>query len=98
MRMLYKQEVPYSCEVIINSFKTDKAKNLVRISATIFVMRKTQQAIIIGKDGTAIKRLSTNARKGIEQFLEQKVYLDLSVKVRDNWRDDEKSLKGFGYE
>lgn len=96
--MLYKQEIPYSCEVTVNAFKVDKKKQLVRISATIFVMRKTQLAILIGKDGTAIKRLSTHARRGIEQFLEQKVFLDLSIKVKDNWRDDERLLKNFGYE
>ena len=96
--MLYKQEIPYACEVKVNSFKTDTRKNLIRIQATVFVNRKSQQAILIGKDGAAIKRLSTNARRGIEKFVEKKVFLDLSIKVSDNWRDDEKSLKRFGYE
>ncbi len=97
---LYKQEVPYSCEVIVDSFKEDHTKRgeeLVRIAATIFVMRKTQKAIIIGKDGTAIKRLGAISRAAIEQFLEKKVYMELTVKVRDNWRDDDNLLKGFGY-
>lgn len=97
----YKQEVPYSCEVTIESFKetqTKDGKPLVRISALIFVARKTQKAIIIGKQGSAIKRLGTEARKSIETFLESKVFLEMHVKVKENWRDDERLLKQFGYE
>ncbi len=97
---LYEQEIPYSCEVEVESFKeatTKKGEPLVRISALIYVMRKTQKAIIIGKQGAAIKKLGTEARKAIETFLESKVFLELHVKVRDKWRDDEKALKGFGY-
>ncbi|MEM8907114.1 MAG: GTPase Era [Bacteroidota bacterium] len=97
--MLYKQEVPYSCEVLVESFKEGDSKSgpLVRIAATIFVGRKTQKAIVIGKNGSAIKRLGTEARKGIERFLEKKVFLELHVKIKDNWRDDERMLKHFGY-
>ncbi len=96
----YKQEVPYSCEVVIESFKeekTTKGEDLVKISALIYVARKTQKAIIIGKGGTAIKKLGTEARKSIETFLESKVFLEMHVKYKDNWRDDERLLKGFGY-
>ncbi len=99
--MLYKQEIPYSCEVAIDSFKetqTKDGKPLVRISALIFVARKTQKAIIIGKQGSAIKRLGTEARKSIETFLESKVFLEMHVKIKENWRDDERLLKHFGYE
>ncbi len=98
--LLYKQEVPYSCEVIVDSFKESTTKDgrpLVRIRAEIYVARKTQKSILIGKNGTAIKKLGMEARKGIENFLEQKVFLELFVKVKDNWRDDEKMLKHFGY-
>lgn len=98
--MLYQQEIPYSCEVTIESFKetkTTRGEDLVRISAMIYVARKTQKAIIIGKAGGAIKRLGTDARCAIEMFLEKKVFLELHVKVRDNWRDDERMLKNFGY-
>lgn len=98
--LLYKQEVPYSCEVVIESFKevkTKKGEDLVRISALIFVARKTQKAIIIGKAGSAIKKLGTEARKSIETFLESKVFLELHVKYKDNWRDDERLLRNFGY-
>ena len=96
----YQQEIPYSCEVVVDSFKETKTKSgdpLVRIAATIFVARKTQKMIIIGKNGSAIKKVGTDARKDIETFLETKVFLELHVKVRENWRNDERMLKHFGY-
>ncbi len=96
----YQQEIPYSCEVVVESFKETKTKNgepLVRIAATIFVARKTQKSIIIGKNGSAIKKVGTDARKDIETFIESKVFLELHVKVKDNWRNDERMLKHFGY-
>ncbi len=96
----YKQEIPYSCEVIVESFKETKTKHgedLVKIEASIFVARKTQKSIIIGKGGVAIKKLGTAARYGIEKFLQKKVFLELHVKVKDNWRDDERLLNHFGY-
>lgn len=98
---LYEQEVPYSTEVVIESFKEDitkKGEPLIRIGGLIYVMRKTQKGIIIGKEGSAIKKLGTEARKSIETFLESKVFLELHVKVKDNWRDNERELKGFGYQ
>ena len=98
---LYHQEVPYSVEVIVQSFKETETKSgdpLVRIGAEIFVARQSQKAIIIGKNGTAIKRLGTVARKSLETWLEQKVFLELHVKVKDNWRDDDRLLKHFGYQ
>lgn len=93
----YQQEIPYSCEVVVDTFKEDEIKPLVRIHATIYVMRKTQKSIIIGNKGESIKRIGTEARKDIETFIDKKVFLELFVKVRDNWRNDEKSLKRFGY-
>jgi len=97
---LYKQEIPYSVEAIVNSFKegkTREGKAIVRIEAVLFVARKSQKPILIGKNGQAIKKLGMEARKSIEQFLEKKVHLELHVKVRENWRDDEQYLKQFGY-
>jgi GTP-binding protein Era len=97
----YEQEVPYSAEVAIESFKettTNQGAPLARIYAIIYVGRKAHQAILIGKNGDAIKRLGTDARKDIETFLDCKVFLELTVKVRENWRDDEQALKRFGYE
>ena len=96
---LFHQEVPYSCEVIVERFKEGESRSgkIIRISAVIFVARKTQKSIIIGKNGSMIKKLGTEARKNIETFLDEKVFLELRVKVKDNWRDDERVLKHFGY-
>lgn len=94
----YYQEIPYAVEVVIDRFKEDEAKNLVRISAIIYVTRKSQKGILIGPDGADIKEVGTLARKDMEIFLERKVFLELHVKVRDNWRNDEKQLKRFGYD
>ena len=85
---------------MIESFKetkTKKGEDLVRISAVIYANRKTQKSIIIGKGGSAIKRLGMESRKSMEKFLESKVFLELFVKVKEGWRDDERLLKGFGY-
>lgn len=97
---IYHQEIPYSTEVEIESFKegtTTKGDPIVRIGAVIYVSRKTQKPILIGRNGESIKKLSTEARQAIEIFLEQKVFLELFVKVKDNWRDDDYLLKQFGY-
>lgn len=96
----YEEEIPYSCEVQIDAFKegVNKAgQPLTRIYATIFVSRDSQKPILIGKNGMAIKKLGTDARKSIEEFLQTQIFLELNVKVRDNWRDDEKTLSFFGY-
>jgi GTP-binding protein Era len=98
--VLYDDEIPYSCEVGIESFQetvTKTGEPLARIQANIFVLRDTQKAIILGKGGSAIKKLGTYARQDIERFLGSKVYLELTVKVRSNWRDDEGALQRFGY-
>ena len=98
--VFYHQEIPYSCEVIVNSFKNTVTKNnepIVRIAATIFVARDSQKNILIGKGGSAIKRLGASARKDMEAWLESKVFLEMHVKVKSNWRDDERMLKHFGY-
>ncbi len=96
---LYKQEVPYSCEVIVESFVESEKNNLpfAHINATIFVSRSTQKSIIIGHKGEKIKQLGIQSRQEIEEFLDHPIFLELFVKVKENWRDDEKLLKGFGY-
>lgn len=91
----FKKEIPYSVEVVVEEFK-DTGK-LVRIRATIFVERESQRKIVIGQQGKAIKGLGIESRREIERFIENKVYLDLSVKVSKDWRDDDNKLKRFGY-
>ena len=95
--MRYKQEIPYSCEVSIESYKTDPKKPLIRIRANIFVSRKTQKSIIIGKDGATIRSLGIDSRKEIEKFTDKKVHLELHVRVKEGWRNDDDMLKNFGY-
>lgn len=96
---LYHDEIPYSTEIVIESFREEESRKgpLIRIRALIFVMRRSQKAILIGKNGSAIKELGTRARKEIETFLDQHVFLELYVKVKENWRDDDRLLKQFGY-
>lgn len=98
MLMNYHQEIPYSCEVVVDAFKEDETKNLVRIYATIYMSRNSQKNIVIGKKGAAIKKLGIDSRQDIEKFLDKKVYLELFVKVKENWRNDDKFLKSFGYQ
>lgn len=92
----YKKEIPYSVEVVIDSYKEDD--NLIRISAILYVERDTQKAIIIGSKGSAIKKLGTDARASIEDFLQKHIFLDLSVKVLKDWRNSELHMKRFGYD
>ncbi len=92
---LYQQEIPYACQVEIDAFEEDE--QISRIRATIYTERDTQKSILIGKGGTAIKKLGTLARKDIEDFLQKRVYLELFVKVKENWRNDDMMLKYFGY-
>lgn len=96
---LYHQEIPYSTEVIVDSFKEKESKKgpIIHIYANIYVARKTQKSIIIGKGGSSIKKLGMESRKSIESFLDSRVHLELYVKVKENWRNDERQLKHFGY-
>ncbi len=97
----YHQEIPYSVEIEIETFEetaTKDGKALARISAVIYVSRKTQKPILIGKDGSSIKQLGTQARKRMEEFLGKKVFLEMHVKIREDWRNDERQLKRFGYD
>jgi GTP-binding protein Era len=91
----YQKEIPYSVEVVINSFKEEA--NITKIQADIFVMRDSQKSIIIGEAGKAIKKLGTEARRDMERFLDKKVFLELFVKVKKDWRDNDSNLKSFGY-
>lgn len=97
--MQYKQEVPYSCEVVVTRYKEEEKKGepIIMIYADIYVDRKSQKPIIIGKGGEAIKKLGIAARHEIEKFLGSHVYLDLNVKIKENWRNDDRMLKHFGY-
>lgn len=98
--ILYDDEIPYSCEVGIESFKetqTNAGVPLARIQAVIYVMRESQKPILIGKNGSAIKKLGEKARADMEAFLQTKVFLETTVKVRDNWRDNDSALQRFGY-
>lgn len=94
--MSYEQEIPYSTEVIIRSYKEEE--KIVKIHADIIVERESQKGIIIGKGGEMLKTIGSRARKDIEEFIGQKIYLELFVKVVPDWRNKEQYLKNFGYE
>lgn len=91
----YKQEIPYSTEVEVMNFKEEN--KIIRIEAEIYVERDSQKNIIIGKGGQSIKIIGTEARKDLESFFQKKIFLQLFVKVKDKWRDNEYMLKKFGY-
>lgn len=91
----YSKEIPYSSEVIVEEYK--EAEKITRIKATIYVERESQKMIMLGKEGRAIKKLGTQSRLAIEKFIQQKVFLDLTVKVLKNWRSDTEILKKMGY-
>lgn len=91
----YQQEIPYSTEVEIETFKVEE--RLIRISAVIYVERDSQKGILIGNKGSAIKIIGTAARHEMEAFFGQRVFLEMFVKVRKDWRNNENALKNFGY-
>jgi len=91
----YKKEIPYSVEVITNSFKDEGT--IIKIQSDILVERDSQKGIIIGNKGAALKRVGTDARKDLEAFFGKKVFLELFVKVDKDWRGNEKRLSQFGY-
>ncbi len=93
---LFDKEIPYSTEVVVNSFK-EEAK-IIRISAEIIVERDSQKNIIIGSGGSMIKKVGTFAREDIEEFFQKKVFIELFVKVIPDWRSKKNYLKRFGYE
>lgn len=91
----YDKEIPYSCEVAIESYKEEE--DIIRIGAVIYTERESQKRILIGHQGSALKRVGTQARKDIESFVGKQVFLQTFVKVDENWRNDQRKLKGFGY-
>ncbi len=92
----YDKEIPYCCEIEIDSYKEEAA--IDRISATIYVARDSQKGIIIGHKGEKLKKVGQQARQDLERFLDKKVFLQLFVKVNDNWRNSDRQLRRFGYE
>jgi GTP-binding protein Era len=94
--MLLDEEVPYACEVAIVQF--EERDDLSYIDAEIHVERDSQKGIVVGKKGAMIKAIGQAARKDIEEFLSQRVYLELRVRVAENWKDNTLRLRGFGYD
>ena len=92
----YMEEIPYSCEVGIESFKEGAER--YEISAVIYVMRESQKGIIIGRGGSTLKKVGTQARLEMEDFFQKKVYLNIYVKTDPDWRESKKELRRFGYE
>lgn len=93
---LYDKEIPYATEVVVEQFK--ESAGLIHVMAVIYVERDSQKGIIIGKQGAALKKVGTLARKDMELFFQKKVYLELHVKVEKEWRNREGKLKMFGYQ
>ena len=91
----YSKEIPYSVLVVVESFNEEE--HIIRIRSVIYVLRDSQKGIIIGHHGKALKKTGTNARKDIEDFLGKKVFLELFVKVRKDWRNKTSILRNFGY-
>lgn len=92
----YDKEIPYCCQIEIESYREEPA--IDRIAATIYVSRESQKGILIGHKGEKLKRVGQAAREDMEQFLQKKVFLQLFVKVSEDWRNDDRQLRRFGYE
>ena len=93
---LYDEEVPYACEVNTLAFK--ESEKIIHIHAEIFVERDSQKPILIGRGGAKIKQLGIESRKNLEGFFGKQLHLELHVKVREDWRNDDRLLRSFGYE
>ncbi len=94
---LTREEVPHSVAVEVEEMKERENKNLIYISATIFVERQSQKGIVVGREGKLLKEIGTKARQDIESLLGSKVYLELWVKVKKDWRNKKEQLKNLGY-
>lgn len=94
--LYYDKEVPYSTEVVVESFK--ESDKVIHIHAVIYVERDSQKGIIIGHQGQALKKISMEARKDLERFFSKKIYLETFVKVDTDWRNSDKELRNFGYD
>ena len=92
----YKEEVPYSVEIEVESFK--ESKDIIKIEVVIYVVRDSQKGILIGQNGRMLKKVGTQARLDIEEFFDKKVFIQMRVKVKKDWRDNEKDIRQFGYE
>lgn len=95
--ILTHQEIPYSTAVVIDSFKEDETRSLIKIQATISVEKKSQKGIIIGKKGSMAKQIGTRARLDMEKFFDTRIFLELFVKVATDWTTDSQMLEEFGY-
>ena len=95
--ILVHQEIPYSTAVVVDAFKEDEEKNIIRIQATINVAKDSQKGILIGKKGAMLKEIGTRARLDMEKFFATRIYLELFVRVRKDWTHDPRMLKEFGY-
>jgi GTP-binding protein Era len=93
--LYYDKEIPYSVEVSVERFKEDEKH--IHINAIIYVERDSQKGIIIGHQGVALKKVSTEARKALEKFFDKQIYLEIFVKVDKDWRSSERELSNFGY-
>ena len=93
--LYYDKEIPYSVEVVVERFKEEERK--IHINAVIYVERDSQKGIIIGHQGVALKKVSTEARKALEKFFDKHIYLEVFVKVDRDWRSSERELNNFGY-
>jgi len=93
--LTYQKEIPYSTEVEVQSFKEEE--HLIKIHAEIYVTRQSQKGILIGHEGKMLKKVGTEARKDMEAFFGKKIFINLFVKVRKDWRDSDQELKRFGY-
>ena len=93
--LYYDKEIPYSVEVVVEQFKEEEKR--IHINAVIYVERESQKGIIIGHQGVALKKVSTEARKALEKFFGKSIYLETFVKVNKDWRSSDKALKDFGY-
>ena len=91
----YDKEIPYSVEVITEEFK--ETSKIIKIRSVIFTERDSQKKILIGHKGAALKKVASNARKNLEGFFNKKIFLEVFIKVKKNWRNDKLSLKRFGY-
>jgi GTP-binding protein Era len=92
----YKKEIPYSVQIEVEEFFEEE--EIIKIRAIIYVLRESQKGIIIGHKGMGLKRIGSEARRDIEKMLDKKVFLETPVKVKKNWRNDNRQLKKFGYE
>lgn len=93
--LYYDKEIPYAVEVVVEQFKEDEKS--IHINVVIYVERESQKGIIIGKQGKALKKVATEARKSLEKFFGKSIYLETFVKVDKDWRSSDKELKNFGY-